>query len=47
VRGLPITDEALLNGTDGWLEPFQRAWAAKLTDLKRFVEDEPGQGKRT
>ena len=33
-----LADAALLDGADGWLEPFRRAWAAKLGDLKRYVE---------
>jgi DNA-binding transcriptional ArsR family regulator len=34
-----LVDGALLDGADGWLAPFRRAWAAKLADLKRFVEE--------
>ena len=33
-------DPAALEDVDRWLAPYRMFWAARLTDLKRVVEDE-------
>jgi DNA-binding transcriptional ArsR family regulator len=32
-------DPAALQSVDAWLAPYRLYWAARLVDLKRFVED--------
>lgn len=33
-----LPEDGSLVAADAWLQPFRRAWVAKLQDLKRFVE---------